>query len=1340
LFAFFFETDCESTELTAAFQKPLRKSSYHKIIYKAFTIYCIEDLFVVKQMRKEILAISTITLILLATFASIPINSSEADASSAVLTGNIHDHGEDTDEDGLFNFLVVEVEVNVSLAGTYTVQVFALRDIYSYQLSVYLSNTTYLDTGVWNVSLPCNGIRIHAYRFNPKEIYEVHLYDAYYQWLDYRSIIALSKTYSCTLFDIGAALTGNLYDGGVDTDSDGLYNYLGVGAEVNVSDAGLYQIYVSQLMNTTYSYIYSVSNETEEYLSPGIHVLTVLLNGASIYASHMNNISVVYYLSLFGSDAYGYFMFESMYHLNLNNLYNYDQFESPAYFTGRVYDQGVDTDMNLKYDCLKISVEVNFTKAGDYYIEIQSLVDDASHYLYIYQSVTDHFEAGVQLVNLTVYGTYIYAQHFNPRYIGEMRVLSLSPWLALDVLSNIPLPTLYSYADFESHALLTGKISDRGVDTDGDGLFDYLEIGIEVNVTEAARYRVCFSQLVEKLDGYYSYLYMYQSVEADFTVGLHTVYFKCSGPELAYQHFSPTNISYIYLYEGAYPYIQLGYVPTASLSKKYQYTLFNHPLDDMQVNFVVYPNGTTGVSGVFNYTHMYPQNVGLQMNSTLNISTTDGTTTGSASGTFLYPKDSMYSWPLDYTTADFASKYDNGLLNTTLDASLFVPPEYQMKYPVNASDFSFTSAYSNGLFTAELWGETQIPSDVSMLLYNITDFADFVILADYAGNEVDGNITFHALPGFTLGDIVVNFDGNKTDLYLTGHVNVTYGDFFDMEVNSTIVDEMLTELNDTILGPTGMVHQATFGLLDCTQFDYVKTPWYNETAEAGADVQYTVAIHGNFTGFFARILAQMMNPYNPDEAVPVVFAALDSALSTTNASLVLSYYHISKIATLDLHLVSDVKALWTRALELIPPSLPPAMPLDYRTEVEAMIKIANATAYAIKNFSLDASYSSAEQRLDLNAWLLVNETQLENDITPIIPDTVPPPLREIVRSYVNTTYCKLTSSNLRLNYVNGTGDFNAEWVFQGDYEAQLNQAKHFYVDYLYAFSPWMVSWQLRVLNETEVNINNLEAEVNIGKDWMYATFDGVTIQPPKSILDSVRFKLYKLFNMTYGPYEPPGEFEKLKITVTGGSNGTLTVLLHAPPGVLNPDHLSLDYKAMTWDNTKMSNLRDLVFQIAYQQIIPYLGKDYYAFIFTNSTMSNFQFTPSMKSISFNVTGTSGTGFCNITIPRALLYASLGNWTVNFDGRPLPPENFTVTQNAEYVFIYLNYSHSDHTIEIIGRQLVTEFQPDVLAPALIILSIIAAVIAVKKRKRLSILRTKYQSSIRNFARTLRQSKT
>lgn len=99
----------------------------------------------------------------------------------------------------------------------------------------------------------------------------------------------------------------------------------------------------------------------------------------------------------------------------------------------------------------------------------------------------------------------------------------------------------------------------------------------------------------------------------------------------------------------------------------------------------------------------------------------------------------------------------------------------------------------------------------------------------------------------------------------------------------------------------------------------------------------------------------------------------------------------------------------------------------------------------------------------------------------------------------------------------------------------------------------------------------------------------------------------------------------------------------------------------------------------------------YAPIVTNSTVSNFIFDPDRKSINLTVSGVAGTGFCNITIPRWLLDANLTEWTVIFDQRELTAQEYTVTQNTGYAFIYLNFTHPEHEIEIVGVRAETETQ-------------------------------------------------
>ncbi|MEM3699527.1 MAG: hypothetical protein QXL57_01485 [Candidatus Bathyarchaeia archaeon] len=1282
---------------------------------------------------KKFLALSTIGLILAATFASILI-SPPVMAQYVSLT-RIFDYGEDTDGDSLYNFLVVDVELQVNTAGTYKVSITSLRDQYYNSLYYQVENETYLDVGPHNVSLSFNGIAIYGNKINVSVISAISL--IYRVGNTYITELfperPLSQTYEYTLFDTGAVLTGTFYDEGIDTDGDGLLNYLQISAEVNAADEAVYQLTVSGLQkvsDSTYETIY-ISNSTQDYLLLGVWNLTVWLYGPTIYASHATNISIVNWIELYFVENGKRSKLDYTFYQSLSRPYRYDEFETPAYFTGTIFDEGEDEDADGKFDYLKISAQANFTEAGFYYLEVSGLLDSAFQKILVFGNLYGYFDVGVQLVNLTLYGPQIYMSKLNPRYIGTLIISTyIEGWgdLPTDRLSNIPLSKEYNYMDFESHAFLTGNISAMGVDTDGNGLFDYLAVGVEINVTEAGMYEIHIGDLMEKTDGTYRYLHYPQWVTDYFDVGVQIVYLNYSGPRLAHEHFSPTNVSVIELNEQVYPYTQLGYIPSAPLPQKYDYTLFDAPLNDIQLNFVVYPNGTIGMDGTVNFTHMYPENMGPQINASIDISTADDLTTGSANGRVVL-SSGMFGWPFNSLMANFSSKYDEGLVNSTFKGVLCVPPEARNTYPANATDFNFVSLYKNGMLNVELWGKTQIPSyEAAMFPFNATDLT---ILAGYLNGELSGNITFHLIAGVPELDVVVHFRGNKTDLILTDDVNVTYGNYFGMIINATTLEGLLAEWNSTIPGPTGLLANMTWGLLECTSLNTTKTEWLDGK---GADVQYNATIHGNFTFFFARLLTLTFFG-GPHEAEQAIYAALESMFSSVEkGSLTLYYYKDYGIAEIDkLKLTCDIKKLWNKALELVPPTLPP----EYKAPVEAILITANATAYAIQEASLNATYSSIEKRLYFDAYLLSNATQLEEELKTILPETVPPELLPIFESYLSVTYCNLTYYETTVRYINGTADFQMNWTLEGDFKAQLNHVKRFYIDYYNATEPSMIGWQLRMLNMTEIDLDNFNAEVKMGRDQFYLAFSGVFVKPPMDEIDFIRFKLYNWLDMTTAPDAPPREFEKLKITFSGGFNGTHTILLYVPGTVPAPDMTSLDYKSMTWQNVTLSSLKDMRFHIAYQGVIDYLAKTYYVPIFTNSTVNNFAFDPAAKSISFNVTGTSGTGFCNITIPKALLNAALNDWVVRIDGVILSSESFTVTENAEYTFIYLNYTHSEHRIEIVGTWVITEFPPNMLTIILMMISLIAAIIAVKQRKKLNALKTKYQSTINAFTNRLHQ---
>jgi hypothetical protein len=457
--------------------------------------------------------------------------------------------------------------------------------------------------------------------------------------------------------------------------------------------------------------------------------------------------------------------------------------------------------------------------------------------------------------------------------------------------------------------------------------------------------------------------------------------------------------------------------------------------------------------------------------------------------------------------------------------------------------------------------------------------------------------------------------------------------------------------------------------------------------------------------------------------------------SVQSGSLEVVYWHTTGTGSVSLNLRNDVKALWSKALELLPPTVPP----EYTTQIETYLKMANATACAVQDFSLNASYSSSARRLDLEAWMLTNTSQLEDDIRVFLPEMYPPELHDIAEAFLNTTYCELKSSSATISYANGTADFNEIWMLEGDFKAQVNHVKTFYADLMNATNPYMPEWMYDLINDTEIDIDNLAVKAKLGEDSMYFSFDGLCFKPQRNSIDHVRFRLHDFFNFTYSPSEPPQTYQRMRLAVRGGANATHMVLLYAPDTMLTPSAVALNYTTMNWQNNTLSSLRSLHFLVAFQGVAEHAGTNYYVPIFSNSTVSAFSFSRNAKKIGFNVAGTEGTGSCNLTIPKALLYANAQEWIITVDGHQLTLGEFNVTENAEYAFIYFEYSHSIHLIEVTGTWVVPEFPPNVLPLVLAIACLVVAAVAVIKRRRIYALKAQTRMAISVFAARLHQTK-
>jgi len=123
---------------------------------------------------------------------------------------------------------------------------------------------------------------------------------------------------------------------------------------------------------------------------------------------------------------------------------------------------------------------------------------------------------------------------------------------------------------------------------------------------------------------------------------------------------------------------------------------------------------------------------------------------------------------------------------------------------------------------------------------------------------------------------------------------------------------------------------------------------------------------------------------------------------------------------------------------------------------------------------------------------------------------------------------------------------------------------------------------------------------------------------------------------------------------------------------------------------------------------------------SNSSISNFTFTTLAPGgeISFNATGLEDTkGFCNITIPKSLMW---GSFTVYVDGNP--PLKLIQSSNATHTSLYFTYWHSTRKIQVQSTEVIPEF-PTSIIPLLFTIMSLTTVIMAKawSKKRRSLLK-------------------
>lgn len=203
----------------------------------------------------------------------------------AKFNGIYSDNGIDTDSDKLYNYLEIEVGLDAVTAGSYSIGC-GLED--SNGNTIWANNTVNLNTGTQTVKLNFDGLTIRQHRVNgPYSLVLLNLYNESETLVDYVDVAYNTSAYNYVEFQTPSEglLSDNYADFGIDTDSDGLYEYLTVKVGLNVKTAGDYAI-KGWLYDSNGTSIIMANNSTA--LGGGSQLVSLNFDGLTL-CQHRNN-------------------------------------------------------------------------------------------------------------------------------------------------------------------------------------------------------------------------------------------------------------------------------------------------------------------------------------------------------------------------------------------------------------------------------------------------------------------------------------------------------------------------------------------------------------------------------------------------------------------------------------------------------------------------------------------------------------------------------------------------------------------------------------------------------------------------------------------------------------------------------------------------------------------------------------------------------------------------------------------------------------------------------------------------------------------------------------------
>lgn len=641
----------------------------------------------------------------------------------------------------------------------------------------------------------------------------------------------------------------------------------------------------------------------------------------------------------------------------------------------------------------------------------------------------------------------------------------------------------------------------------------------------------------------------------------------------------------------------------------------SNPVDTMMnITFTVDPEGWVTIDGMINNTTSTTVSPNFTMYGDLSV-IENGLTTNI---TLLLPPENATNFPFNSSAASILMEYAEGLLDTDMNFTMTLPSKEvlsenipdvdaldMLEYFLNSTDFILDANYEDGDVDVNI--HYTMAANLTDLIGSMMDMtlgfeAPFTIDLDYSQGEYDGAVRAYLLPGFPVSDVEIDLTGNLTDVCFNGTIPVIYGNYFDMEINSTFL-ESIQYFAETVFNASidqeGSLLNMTQGAMECTDVRVEIDP----IADTGALVTFRVCVRAE-DGF---LWVPLLETPPTDFETTWLYLTLNNTLyEMQDADIHLVYTPADTTLDLTVDGAIHFRDLVARLLDpmAIPDEwqggeLPPELNSTNLPCVWLAMEILNTTIHSVEDASLHVAYSRGDRSVEMNFATSIELEGLYENLSTLISELTPeqeeclasqdlPDLTQLFESTSPIGFADIKGLQASVTYAKGKANLLVTQTFEGSLNAELNDLKGEFVNYLIETPTETPQWQVLYLNDTEIDLIGMRGWVRMDNVSTGANFTGITIKPPIDTINATAFTLDRFFNLTAD--EPfPEHGEQLNVTILGGRNATHKVTMYNPTSVPDLDQVLFDADdkpvLMAWNNVSLLDLRDLQFIISARTLL-----------------------------------------------------------------------------------------------------------------------------------------------------------